>query len=113
MAEATRQKDSSWPPFRRLGIAKLQGKESGGEEGIRTLETLLTPTPLAGERLRPLGHLSTAVYALGFLRFQALSFSPHKSLLGKTKQEQAIVAGPQTRLPASNLGHGLPPSAPQ
>lgn len=30
----------------------------GGEEGIRTLDTLLTYTPLAGERLRPLGHLS-------------------------------------------------------
>jgi hypothetical protein len=30
----------------------------GGEEGIRTLEKLLTSTPLAGERLRPLGHLS-------------------------------------------------------
>lgn len=34
----------------------LQG--DGGEEGIRTLDTLLTYTPLAGERLRPLGHLS-------------------------------------------------------
>lgn len=33
---------------------------SGGEEGIRTLDTLLTYTPLAGERLRPLGHLSGA-----------------------------------------------------
>jgi hypothetical protein len=32
--------------------------KSGGEEGIRTLEKLLTSTPLAGERLRPLGHLS-------------------------------------------------------
>ena len=31
----------------------------GGEEGIRTLDALLTHTPLAGERLRPLGHLST------------------------------------------------------
>ena len=30
----------------------------GGEEGIRTLESFLSPTPLAGERLRPLGHLS-------------------------------------------------------
>jgi hypothetical protein len=33
-------------------------KQDGGEEGIRTLEKLLTSTPLAGERLRPLGHLS-------------------------------------------------------
>src|SRR6185312_15286287 len=30
----------------------------GGEDGIRTHETLLESTPLAGERLRPLGHLS-------------------------------------------------------
>lgn len=32
----------------------------GGEDGIRTHEKLLTSTPLAGERLRPLGHLSVA-----------------------------------------------------
>ena len=32
--------------------------EAGGEDGIRTHEALLEPTPLAGERLRPLGHLS-------------------------------------------------------
>jgi hypothetical protein len=32
--------------------------EIGGERGIRTLEGLLTLTPLAGVRLRPLGHLS-------------------------------------------------------
>ena len=32
----------------------------GGERGIRTLEGLLTLTPLAGVRLRPLGHLSAA-----------------------------------------------------
>ena len=31
---------------------------SGGEGGIRTLDTLLTYTPLAGERLQPLGHFS-------------------------------------------------------
>ena len=30
----------------------------GGEGGIRTLDGLLTHTPLAGERLQPLGHLS-------------------------------------------------------
>jgi hypothetical protein len=30
----------------------------GGERGIRTLEGLLTLTPLAGERFRPLSHLS-------------------------------------------------------
>src|SRR6185312_13146821 len=31
---------------------------TGGQRGIRTLEGLLTLTPLAGVRLRPLGHLS-------------------------------------------------------
>ena len=35
---------------------------NGGQDGIRTHETLLGPTPLAGERLRPLGHLPTAGY---------------------------------------------------
>ncbi len=33
-------------------------QNSGGERGIRTLEGLLTLTPLAGERFRPLSHLS-------------------------------------------------------
>ena len=41
--------------------------ESGGERGIRTLEGLLTLTPLAGVRLRPLGHLS-AVWEAGVIR---------------------------------------------
>jgi CubicO group peptidase (beta-lactamase class C family) len=31
----------------------------GGDDGIRTHDTLLRYTPLAGERLRPLGHVST------------------------------------------------------
>jgi hypothetical protein len=30
----------------------------GGERGIRTLDRLLTYTPLAGARLQPLGHFS-------------------------------------------------------
>ena len=33
-------------------------KSYGGERGIRTLDRGLTYTPLAGERLQPLGHLS-------------------------------------------------------
>jgi hypothetical protein len=37
---------------------------SGGERGIRTLEGLLTLTPLAGVRLRPLGHLSASALKL-------------------------------------------------
>jgi hypothetical protein len=42
--------------------AKGPGKQGllfiGGEGGIRTLDGLLTHTPLAGARLQPLGHLS-------------------------------------------------------
>ena len=37
----------------------------GGERGIRTLDGLLTHTPLAGECLQPLGHLSVAQRILG------------------------------------------------
>ena len=43
----------------------------GGEEGIRTLDALLTHTPLAGERLRPLGHLSNCGDTEGADFFQA------------------------------------------
>ena len=37
---------------------EIKKKEYGGEGGIRTLDTLLTYTPLAGERLQPLGHFT-------------------------------------------------------
>ena len=41
------------------GNRKMRGVQViGGERGIRTLDTRLTYTPLAGERLQPLGHLS-------------------------------------------------------
>ena len=42
------KKKGSLSPFSRFG----------GEGGIRTLDTRLTYTPLAGERLQPLGHFS-------------------------------------------------------
>ncbi len=38
---------------------ELRARRCGGERGIRTLDGILSHTPLAGERLRPLGHLST------------------------------------------------------
>ena len=44
-----------------LNVNHVIGKdrsENGGERGIRTLDELSTHTPLAGERLQPLGHLS-------------------------------------------------------
>jgi hypothetical protein len=45
-------------PFFFFYIFPLLTMKSGGERGIRTLEGLLTLTPLAGERFRPLSHLS-------------------------------------------------------
>ena len=35
---------------------------NGGEGGIRTLDGLLTHTPLAGERFRPLSHFSVNLF---------------------------------------------------
>jgi hypothetical protein len=55
----------------------------GGERGIRTLDGLLTHTPLAGVRLRPLGHLSGADLPIPI--FEACSFErgiiPHIHVL--------------------------------
>ena len=39
-------------------IGQFGPEGTGGDEGIRTLDGLLAHTPLAGERLRPLGHVS-------------------------------------------------------
>ncbi len=46
--------------FRSVSSMRTAGDSvpTGGEGGIRTLDGLLTHTPLAGARLRPLGHLS-------------------------------------------------------
>ncbi len=41
----------------------MRGTIYGGERGIRTLDTLLTYTPLAGARLQPLGHFSVNLYS--------------------------------------------------
>ena len=70
------------PPFRgRLHL-------DGGEGGIRTLDTLLTYTPLAGERLQPLGHFSRFCLFSSFLmsllrspvaRYSVLCTSPFGS----------------------------------
>ena len=53
----------------------------GGEGGIRTLDGLLTHTPLAGARLRPLGHLS----GLDLQAFAERGIIPARSSLGKAK----------------------------
>ena len=49
-----------------VGGLGMRSGLAGGEGGIRTLDELLTHTPLAGERLQPLGHLS-ALFTLCFL----------------------------------------------
>ena len=43
-------------------------KDIGGEGGIRTLDTLLTYTPLAGERLQPLGHFTVQILVISTLK---------------------------------------------
>ncbi len=50
----------------------------GGERGIRTLDTLLTYTPLAGARLQPLGHFSINCYPV-FTYY--LEVAPGRALL--------------------------------
>ena len=53
-----------WRLFCKLALTRCVAKNEldpqiyGGEGGIRTLEGLLTLTPLAGERFQPLSHLS-------------------------------------------------------
>ena len=44
-------------PCKNRGLVILYG----GERGIRTLDTRLTYTPLAGARLQPLGHFSVSL----------------------------------------------------
>ena len=41
-----------------VGARPAPTNSYGGERGIRTLEGVLALTPLAGERFRPLSHLS-------------------------------------------------------
>ena len=53
---ATRGYDCKPMPLIYIDLLKIYG----GERGIRTLDRGLTYTPLAGERLQPLGHLSRA-----------------------------------------------------
>ena len=51
-----RRQSAERPP--ETDVPNIIALHIGGEGGIRTLDGLLTHTPLAGARLRPLGHLS-------------------------------------------------------
>ena len=43
---------------------RIHQEDHGGEGGIRTLDTGLGYTPLAGERLQPLGHLTALTWRI-------------------------------------------------
>ncbi len=63
---------------------------SGGDEGIRTLDTLLGYTPLAGERLRPLGHVSAAGHALKLLQWQGFQLGLAASFIRRRGRRRVI-----------------------
>ena len=68
-----------------IGPSLRPNNKCGGERGIRTLEGVLALTPLAGERFRPLSHLSemfdsslSYVYSEGLTRrFAPRPFGAH------------------------------------
>ena len=70
--------------------------KDGGEGGIRTLDTLLTYTPLAGERLQPLGHFSK----FSLLRlFSNVPFAlPGRALLGASHPALRVAVVPPALL---------------
>ncbi len=61
----------------------------GGEGGIRTHEGRLTLTPLAGERLQPLGHLSARLESAGTLGFLDRGRKPQNAVQRRTAHEHA------------------------
>ena len=84
----------------------ISGLKYGGEGGIRTLDGLLTHTPLAGARLRPLGHLSVRAQAY---RTRYVAANRAKGFSGLTRSVPLLarrfaraVAGP----PASKIAPG-------
>gem|GEM_PF-5101726 len=54
------------PKIYSLGRPNSWFESCGGDGGIRTLDALLAHTPLAGEHLRPLGHVSVFATESGF-----------------------------------------------
>ena len=58
-----KQQDPKWLEyFLKIMETSHHNRKIGGEGGIRTLDTLLTYTPLAGERLQPLGHFTISFF---------------------------------------------------
>lgn len=84
----------------------------GGEDGIRTHEKLLTSTPLAGERLRPLGHLSVAPLDKEKRRHnqQALAIISEKEIIMSKNKRVPRRGFPQLRrFCGKSLAHDSPP----
>src|SRR5580704_1256827 len=78
---------------RRIAFEALAvSMNSGGERGIRTLEGLLTLTPLAGVRLRPLGHLSGAQAALPLERSPSYLRGANRAKRAPDSRESAGVS---------------------
>ncbi len=80
-----------------LGTIPNRHRESsntqiGGEGGIRTHEGRLTLTPLAGERLQPLGHLSARLESAGTLWFFDRGRKPQNAVQRRTAREHAAKA---------------------
>ena len=63
VALGSNQRGFSPSRFFEIQKSPLDRRLFGGEGGIRTLDTLLTYTPLAGERLQPLGHFTINCYS--------------------------------------------------
>src|SRR6185312_11939544 len=86
-------------------------KNTGGERGIRTLEGLLTLTPLAGVRLRPLGHLSVLGKMLAAQMLTRGSPPPAKKGAHDTSSRQRLL-GASLRLGPAGPRHARPKSLP-
>ncbi len=89
--------------LRKLGLAY---HNSGGEGGIRTLDGVLPHTPLAGERLQPLGHLSNSE---SFLERDNIMFDS-QAVARKSRNERYGVESVSRRSPGRSSASAYPGS---
>jgi hypothetical protein len=81
--------------------------KDGGEGGIRTLEGLLTLTPLAGERFRPLSHLSVLCILADLLSFCPTAGRDYSSPLAPRPSGQHRFATLLASMPAASRDRTL------
>ena len=67
------------------------GVTNGGEGGIRTLETLLTPTRVPGVRFQPLTHLSESG-KVNIIKCLGLSRGKYKSIKDKIEEMKNLTS---------------------